>query len=194
MRGMRSSQGEMPRLEGTWDRYLDPDATRARLLKLMAEDEARASRSVRARRRLAKLCVLLTQLDNASRVSEAHEAFRTWLERGRPLEDRRVRIRVRKQRKKPERRIIKIPIEAAEAAIRADLKPEDVGTPHAIMCLAQRLGMNTHSLRYAGITKMALSGLTDAIIGKITGHKKLDMIRTYIQRLKAEELLDEMVP
>jgi len=36
----------MPRLEGTWDRYLDPDATRARLLKLMAESEARASRSV----------------------------------------------------------------------------------------------------------------------------------------------------
>ena len=181
--------------EGTWDLGLDPETTRQMLLAKLEEAVDKALEgSVRARKRVGKLIVLLTQLDNAARVSEAHEVVKAWLALGAPANIRKVQVRVRKQKRKPEKRMIKIPIEAVRAARQVGLKPEDVGTVKAVKMLAQRLGINTHSLRYAGITKMALRGLTDAIIGKITGHRKLDMIRVYIQKLKARELLDEMVP
>ena len=121
---------------GTWDLGLDPEATRQMLLEKMREARDKALQgSVRARRRLAKLAVLLTQLDNAARVSEAHEAVSAWLKIGAPRAFRKIRLRVRKQKRNPEKRIIKIPLEVVELV--ADVvKPEDVGTVNSIKKLA----------------------------------------------------------
>ena len=182
-------------LKGTWDRGLDPEATRQMLLALMKEAEDRALKgSKRARGRLAKLCVMLIQLENGSRVSEAREAFLAWLKLGRPGHIRKVRVRVRKQKKDPERRLIVIPGPVIEVSQRVGLRPEDVGTKMAICCLAQRLGINTHSLRYAGITRMALSGkMADVAVAKITGHRKIEILLDYIQKVRAEKALEDLV-
>ena len=164
---------------GTWDRGLDYEQTRLMLIREIAWARHRAKHDKRARRRLAGLCVLLTQLDNAARVSEAHEAVSIFALTG----QREVEVRVRKQRKDPEKRLVVIPPE---------VRPEDVRElPSLDACrmYAFRLGINTHSLRYARITDLALKKVQPQIIARITHHRKLDMLIRYTQEVAARELL-----
>ena len=67
---------EAPRQEGTWDRGIDYDLLRKRLLRLYRRLREKAERSVRYRKRLALNMVLMIQLRNGCRVSEAVEALK----------------------------------------------------------------------------------------------------------------------
>lgn len=131
-------------------------------------------------------CVLLIQLRNGSRVSEAVDAAIKFA-------DQRVSevyVRVRKRRDGYERLMI-LPEELKIQDIAICKEILSKGNPVlSVKVYAKKiLGINTHSLRYARITHMLRNNISISIIAKITGHKKLDHILTYTQIKTAEEAL-----
>ncbi len=143
---------------------------------------------MRARRSLAYCAVLLTQLRNGSRVSEAVDAVAAWATTRR----REVEVPVRKHRS-PETRIMVIPEELTEedrldcASLLGDIKPSTVK-----MYAKRNLGINTHSLRYARITHLAKKGVSPSLIAKITHHRRLDYVLRYTEQKAADELNREI--
>ena len=169
-----------------WDRGLNFRAERRRLVKLIKSEGMGSSRSVR---RVAYFSVLLIQLSNGLRISEAVDAALAWAGSGR----REVRVAVRKRRD-PYERLVVIPKElgARGRAAVATLLNEDSGklvVRLKTFCRAA-LGYNTHALRYAFISYMGLEKKLPAqLIAKMTGHKKLDHILHYTEKELAEEVL-----
>jgi len=154
-----------------WDKGLDFEAVRRDL-------ERRLSRAKRGDQ-YSNLAVMLIQLVNGSRVSEAVEAWNRFLETG----ERELSVRVRKRR----------------GVERKMLIPEQVkrrGVPrntNQVKVAARRLGFNTHALRYAFIGWLGKQGVAPQLIGKITMHGDLDYILYYTQRTVAEEVLRRVV-
>jgi len=162
---------------GGWDRGLDYKALEKTII---AELEKRLAKlpATKAVRGVNNCCALLIQLRNGSRVGEAVEALKKFARSG----ERTVLVRTEKRKDGDERRII-IPSEVK----REWINPAIV-TKGAVSVFAQSIGINTHSLRYAYITKLAKDGVDPAIITKITHHKKMDQIVTYIQENVADEI------
>lgn len=156
----------------TWDRGLDYEKIKARLARLRHRSGRVTSRS--------SFSVMLIQLQNGSRVSEAVEAFNVFLSTGK----REHVVRVRKSRSDNTRRIL-IPSEIQRGGV-----PR---TADQVIACAQYLGINTHSLRYAFVGYLGSQGVAPQVIAKITGHKSLDMILRYTSQKAADELLDKTI-
>jgi integrase len=134
--------------------------------------------------------ILLIQLRNGLRISEAVRSFKEFLRTKRT----EFEIPVSKK-KKPELRLVVIPKELIlydhYLSICRDLLELDDKT------LVNRLkvycrytyNFNTHSLRYAFITYLLRQGVNPAIISKITRHSKLDFILSYTQEKSAQDIL-----
>jgi integrase len=131
-------------------------------------------------------CVLLIQLRNGSRVSEAVDAAIKLADQ----KSSEVYVKVRKRRDEYERLMV----------LPEELKIQDIAVCREILSRGNAalrvkvyakkiLGINTHSLRYARITHMLRNNISPSIVAKITGHKKLDCILTYTQIKTAEEAL-----
>ncbi len=174
------------RQPGTWDRGVDFRVVRRELARLLREHLQR-----KAFRSYCYAAVLLIQLRNGSRVSEALEAALRFAEEG----GREVQVRVRKHKRETLRLMV----------LPEELKPRDLQVCRSILSepralervkdyARKRLGVNSHSLRYAFITYLAKQGVQPQLIAKITGHAKLDYILRYTQRKKAEELLRDLNP
>ncbi|MEM4847239.1 MAG: tyrosine-type recombinase/integrase [Thermosphaera sp.] len=161
-----------------WDKGVDYVVMFERLLRLVKRER-------RARNR-AYAFILLIQLRNGSRVSEAVRAFREYLASGR----REVYVPLSKK-KKPEVRLMVIPEVDFDRTAAVELLEvgEEALTKRVKMYAKNRLGVNTHSLRYAFITYLLKEGVNPSIIAKITGHTKLDFILHYTQQRVAEEVL-----
>jgi len=136
--------------------------------------------------------ILLIQLRNGARVSEAIEALRKFIETG----TRKVEVRVRKH-KRPEFRLMVLPKELSPR----DLLPcspvleeaDDKKLKKRVQLYARKeLGINTHSLRYAFITYLLKKGVSPSIIAKITHHKNLNYILTYTQQKTADKILEDL--
>jgi integrase len=187
-----SGSTPQPRLFA-WDKASEKGLSYGDLLKLL-EDRLEAARSDKE---YAYHSVLYVQLRNGCRVSEAARALLLFAKSG----SRKLRIPVAKRKDRVERLILIPPnVEYKRVAWLAEefkRKPLE----KAARSLAGRvkvfslshLGLNTHSLRYAFITYLAEQGVSPQLIAKITGHKRLDYIVHYTQRLKAEELLEKLV-
>ncbi len=136
----------------------------------------------------AYISILLIQLSNGLRISEAVEAAFKWAETGR----RKLRVRVRKRRD-PYERLVVVPRELGrgERLAVAGLRVHGLDTVVSRIKSWTRkaLGFNTHALRYAFISQLAERGVSAQLIAKLTGHKKLDYILSYTQKRAAEELL-----
>ncbi len=131
-------------------------------------------------------CVLLIQLRNGSRVSEAVDAAIKFADQ----RSNEVYVRVRKRRDGYERLMV----------LPEELKIQDITVCREILSKGnavlrvkvyakKALGINTHSLRYARITHMLRNNVSPSIVTKITEHKKLYYILTYTQIKTAEEAL-----
>ena len=174
-----------------WDRGLDWEKERRKLLRLLRSEEENGG--VRAIRRVAYLAVLYIQLSNGCRISEAAEAAIRFAQTGK----REVEVRVRKRRDNALRKVI-IPREIARYRPQIRTVVAEAGEdPHRLAervrtWASRRLG-NTHAYRYAFIGYMAKRGVAAQLIAKITGHRKLDYVLHYTQKVKAEELLEEVV-
>ncbi|MBT0160786.1 tyrosine-type recombinase/integrase [Candidatus Bathyarchaeota archaeon A05DMB-2] len=129
--------------------------------------------------RLTYLSVMLTQLYNGCRVGEAVEAVRGFYSSG----CREVWVRVEKRRD-DFRRLVLVP----ERVDRGWLLPEALNVSR-VKTYACRLGVNTHTLRYAFITRLAQQGVNPLVLSKITGHKNVNILTTYIQMREAEAVL-----
>ena len=146
-----------------------------------------AIRSAKSEQGKCYASILLIQLRNGSRISEAAEAYLRFLESGRD----RVQVRVRK-RKDGAVRLMVIPPEVY--AWRGALERTAEQLAHSAREYArQKMGINTHSLRYAFITYALMQGMNPAVVAGMTGHAKLDYILRYTQRKAAEELLESML-
>ncbi|MEM4501773.1 MAG: tyrosine-type recombinase/integrase [Thermofilaceae archaeon] len=161
-----------------WDKGVDYVVMFERLVRLVKREKRPRNR--------AYAFILLIQLRNGSRVSEAVRAFREYLASGR----REVYVPLSKK-KKPEVRLMVIPdVEFDRASVVELLEvSEEALTKRVKMYAKNRLKVNTHSLRYAFITYLLKEGVNPSIVAKITGHTKLDFILHYTQAKAAEEVL-----
>ena len=162
-----------------WDRGLDYEPTYSRILKHMTKAK------------YPHVCydaILLTQLRNGSRVSEAVRSFKEFL----TTHAIEVSVRVSKRRDNAVRLMV-IPRELINTNI--DICKEllifnDKRLIDRVKHYAKRVyGFNTHSLRYAFITHLLKQGINPAVISKITGHKNLGYILTYTQEKVGVEIL-----
>jgi len=166
----------------TWDKNVDYDIARESLLKLLKEARIKVrAGNKKARARLTIILILLTQLRNGARLGESYEAVYKFAE----TKAREVYVRLEKQ-KRYEERLMVLP---------EDVTPEDLSyvvrvNRDSVYTFARRiLGINTHSLRYAFVTRLSKMGYPPNIIAKITGHKNLNHLITYTQAKKGEEIL-----
>lgn len=182
-----------------WDRQIDFKETYkllVRHLKILREKKTyRNQKNLRKTGGIAKTIILLTQLRNLSRISEAHDAVTRWV--GEDLKDRRVQVKVRKQERKgklreAETRDVIIPVEVTEED-RMLMQPI-IGHVTVQGCkdyAADHFPFNTHSLRYAGVSYLGRDLKQPAqIIAKITKHRSLDNIIKYTSQRVADEVLE----
>ncbi|MEM2678708.1 MAG: tyrosine-type recombinase/integrase [Thermofilaceae archaeon] len=164
-----------------WDKGVEFEVTYERLLRLVRRE--------RRPRNRAYAFILLIQLRNGSRVSEAVRAFREYVLTGK----REIQVPLSKK-KRPETRLMVIPevdFDRSEAVDLLDVD-ERLLAKRVKMYALNRLKVNTHSLRYAFITYLLRQGVNPAIVAKVTGHTKLDFILHYTQAKEAERVLREL--
>jgi len=134
--------------------------------------------------------IALIALRNGSRIGEAIEAFKEFLNTSKT----KIYVRVEKHKKEEDYRLMVIPKELVEEdlSLCRDLlnKKKDHIRANINKYLHRRLGINCHSLRYAFITYMLRRGVSPSIIAAITGHKNLNMILKYTEKKAAENILE----
>lgn len=169
-----------------WDKGLSYERELKRLKKLLKEEKNP--------KRLAYYSILLIQLCNGARISEAVEGALEWATTGK----REVKVRARKRTKEEYSRLIRIPsdLSSKHRIAIAGLKPIGVEklTDRVKHFCRNQLGYNTHALRYAFITHLTHLGYSPSLIAKITGHKSLDHILSYTEKQLAEEVLRRLIP
>jgi Phage integrase family. len=165
-----------------WDKGVDFES----VLKLILKNRAYAREFVRPRL-LRAINVALIQLVNGLRISEALECYYKFL----ITKERHITVRVRKSRDRYRVCIIPEIIDNTDIALTRNLRPVTVSSIKTI--IYKRLGVNTHSLRYAFINKLLASGVDVATVSKIVAHKKLDTLLTYVQEKRAREELEGLV-
>ncbi|MGC8988396.1 integrase [Infirmifilum sp.] len=166
----------------SWDKGIDYEYAYAKLSRLLRSSDP-TTRCYSA--------ILLMQLRNGLRIGEAVDAFITFIKTGK----REFMTRVEKK-KRPEERLVVVPVELDDQIRLSciDLAQVDrrVLTNRIKNWCRQKLGFNTHSLRYAFITYLLRQGVNPSIIAKITKHSKLDFILNYTQAKTAEFVLRSM--
>ena len=166
-----------------WDRGADYELMYRKLLRLArSETERKASRRNAA--------ILLVQLRNGSRISEAIRAFKEFVRTGK----REIEVKISKK-KREELRLMIIPEELAEFRLEfedvLDIPDEKLNRSLRVWS-RDRLRVNTHSLRYAYITFLLKQGVNPSIVAKIVGHSKLDFVLRYTQQKTAIDVLKNM--
>jgi len=164
-----------------WDKGIDYETTYSKILKHMTKAK------------YPHACydaILLTQLRNGSRVSEAVRSFKEFLS----TKSIEISVRVSKRKDNAQRLMI-IPRELINTNINIDICKEllslnDTALINRVKTYAKRVyDFNTHSLRYAFITHLLKQGINPAVVSKITGHKNLGYILTYTQEKAGVEIL-----
>jgi integrase len=163
----------------TWDKGLDFENTYNKIARHMNKAKPPAK---------CHDAILLIQLRNGSRVSEAVRAFKLFLE----TKSLELEVLVSKKRQKQEKRLMVIPNEVlALVSPCFDLRNvEDKVLVNRVKnyCI-ETYGFNTHSLRYAFITYLLRQGVNPSIVAKITRHSRLEYIQRYTQEKVAEDTL-----
>ena len=179
-----------------WDKGVDYETMYLRIVRHMKSPVAQRRPPGRGKKkkRFALACydaILLIQLKNASRVSEAVRAFREYL----VTKKSELEVQVSKKRKKELRKMI-IPQEVLDMDCNICLDMLDVPEQRIIDNVKhyskKQYDANTHSFRYSRITYLLRQGVDSAIIAKITHHSNVNFIRTYTQQKLADEILRNM--
>ena len=152
-------------------------------------------------KRLAYLTIALFQLRNGCRIGEAIEGMilicknNNNLNWNKPIE---VRVKVEKTKKTVSYRDMVLPsiitkhdVELIRDAV-LDLENAKKPRMRIYTWLKNHYGINTHSLRYAFITKYAVMNTSPQLIAKMTGHVNLNHIVTYTQEKVAKQMLYDL--
>ena len=178
-----------------WDRGLDYIATYQRIVYQLNREYEWAQKLYKpGKKRIPGYCyaaILLIQLKNAARVSEAVRAFREYL----TTRKTELEVLVSKKRKK-EYRLMVIPQEVLELDCSMCLglleRPENKVVDVAKHYARKKLKLNTHSLRYSKVTYLLKHNIDSAVIAKITHHSNVNFIKTYTQEKYAHDVLRKM--
>lgn len=181
--------------KGSWDRGISYKKLEKAIRQAIDErkkivmDKEDAKTKLRT---LTKACALYTQLLNGSRISEACEALRKFHESG----EREVKVMLGKQTDeqiKKQRYVRTRLIHIPDIVITTWIVPNVLETSKIASWCINVFGFNTHTLRYAFVTKMSDEGMSPQNIAKITGHRNLEYIIDYTQEIEANEKLYENV-
>lgn len=166
-----------------WDRGVEFTYIYNKILRHMRKTKARRSKCYDA--------ILLIQLRNGSRVSEAVRAFQHFIITG----ERNISVKLSKAKNKQRDMIIQDDIDDSVRELCIDLVDVDEKKlkKRMIIHALRTHKINTHSLRYAFITHLLSANVNIALISKIVGHSKLDTLLTYVQQKKAKELLEDLM-
>ena len=137
------------------------------------------------------LYILLIQLRNGSRVSEAVRAFKEFVTK----HVRECEVLVSKKKNKEARPMV-LPSELSLddlSKCSEFVTVDDKRLVNRVKVFAVRnLKLNTHSLRYAFITYLVRQGVSPVLIARLTHHSKLDYIVHYTQSAAARDLLKQL--
>lgn len=184
----------------SWDKRLDWDKwdqkLKGDLRDLAREKEYYELKKMAIPARISKdlfyTSILLTQLENGARISEAVEAvlcFRSDSERV-----QRIRARKRKKNNKGKDVDVLIKIPAAVKNQYLDLDLSSAAALEGVKMYAQRhYGINTHSLRYAWIAKMGREGIPTNLISKAIRHTNIQTIENYTAEDEADQIKMDFV-
>lgn len=158
-----------------WDRGIEYEFVLNKLIRLINGEKSIKNKCYAS--------ILLIQLVNGSRISEAVRTYKEY------LKSSKTELRVRVSKKKHEDlRLMIVPSSVVKCYELSDVG-DKVLRDRVIYYCRKKLKINTHSLRYAFITHLLKHNVSPSIIAKITHHSKLDFILHYTQQKKAEELL-----
>ena len=191
------------RNDRSWDKGLDFD----NIYRLFERDIAKIREKLnngivykKDIKRLAYLTIALFQLRNGCRIGEAIEGMilickNNNLNWDKPIE---VRVKVEKTKKTVSYRDMVLPsiikredIELIRSVI-LDLENAKKPRMRIYTWLKNHYGINTHSLRYAFITKFAEMNTSPQLIAKMTGHVNLNHLITYTQEKTANRMLRDL--
>lgn len=160
-----------------WDKNIDYEYIYHKLERDIARNKKRLEACYAS--------ILLIQLRNGARISEAVRAYQKYI----ITKQKEIMIKVSKKKHYEERLMIipEVKICTELSAIR-----EDKLINRLKMFAKRKYNINTHSLRYAFITYLLRNAISPALIAKITKHKSLEHILTYTQQKAAEEILRNM--
>jgi len=167
----------------TWDKGIDFENTYSKILRHMARARNQAK---------CYDAILLIQLRNGSRISEAVRAFKQFLE----TKSMEIEVLVSKKKQKRETRLMVIPNEVLGVVSPCfDLRnTEDKTLVNRVKNYCREtFGFNTHSLRYAFVTYLLRQGVNPSIVAKITKHSRLEYIERYTQEKIAEKTLRDIL-
>jgi integrase len=162
-----------------WDRGVDYEYAYNKILRHMVKSKNPAK---------CYDAVLLVQLRNGARISDAVKAFKHFL----TLKSIEFEVEISKKKRVEHRKIV-VPRELLSVELGPCMELLSIEDKRIVSRLKvysrYTYGFNTHSLRYAFITYLLRQGVSPSIIAKITKHSRLDYILTYTQEKIAEEIL-----
>ena len=187
--------------KGTWDRGLDFDKTYNLFVEEIEKKKGTELKYKKDIKSMAYLIVALFQLRNGCRIGEAIEGIlwicknKNELNWDKPIE---VSVKVEKTKKSIIYRDMYFPstIKKEDMELINDiiLDLENAKKPRMriYQWLKNHYGINTHSLRYAFITKFAEMNASPQLIAKMTGHVNLNHLITYTQEKTANRMLRDL--
>ncbi|MEE9215766.1 MAG: hypothetical protein V3U54_13505 [Thermodesulfobacteriota bacterium] len=172
------------KLTHTWSKGLDYDSEVERLQALVAAHNGKPK---------GYFAILLTQLVQSLRISEAVDALMKWAKAKKNTDLVQIRVRKRKDVYWRDVYIPKSILDNSRSIKRILNKFEfSDNLVGRVRKFASYHLYNSHALRHAGITKQGDMGIPDQVIAVGTGHKKVEHIRIYTQREAARKVLKEM--
>ena len=168
-----------------WDKNLNFEEQEAYLIWYV--------KNIRNRQKKTRAAILLIQLVNGGRISEAIDCAFQWAETGK----REQRVLARKRRKDKYMRLMIVPTLLNDyPQIREELAVYKKNTKNPANAMASwvkdNFKFNSHALRYSFIGRMS-DDTPAQVIAKMTGQKKLDMILHYTTRRAAEDKLRKVI-
>lgn len=160
-------------------------------LKKMIYDNLKLN-SARARKNVCYATILAIQLRNGSRISEAIDFYLQVCKKFKKSGE----VRVRKKKNLVLRKMVLpkfINKEVITVARSYSYGKNEVQLKTNLKNFARKkLGINTHSLRYAFITRLAELGYPPQIIANITKHSNLNLVQRYTDEYSATRVLDDL--
>jgi len=136
-------------------------------------------------KRLLYTSILLTQIENGSRISEAVEAVLNFKDNSERVQKVRARKRKKNNKGKDVDVLIKIPSAVKKQYLMLDYPFEK--TLNGVKMFAVRYyKTNTHSLRYSWIAKMGREGVPTNLISKAIRHTNIQTIENYTAEDEAD--------
>ena len=136
-------------------------------------------------KRLLYISILLTQIENGSRISESVESVLFFRNNSERIQKIRARKRKKLNKGKDVDVLIKIPTVIKKQYIETNQTFSEI--LNGVKMFAERYyKINTHSLRYSWIAKMGREGIPTNLISKAIRHTNIQTIENYTAEDEAD--------